>query len=164
MIGCWILLAVFAAGDGSGRDFFRVSFRSGGFILAQQAPIQKGGRLVFRRHPDGVLLSVDKSEVAGIAAVSSELSRSLRPGERVDVGVTGEGPERAGGPPQPGLRQEEGPAGMRAVNPNWEYRSMSGRRLIVGYNVPFAPAPAVQRAPGEPPTGVQSGPPPTRPN
>lgn len=164
MIGCWILLAFFVAGDGSGRDFFRVSFHSGGFILAQQAPLQKSGRFVFRRHPDGVLLSVDKSEVAGIVVVSSEPSRSLRPGERVDVGLTGEGPERTGGPPQPGLLREERPPGSPPVNPIWEYRSLSGRRLIVGASIPFPPAPAVRRAPGEPPMGVQSGPPPTRPD
>lgn len=154
MIAFWILLALFAAGEeGSGQDLFQISFLSGGVILAQEAPVEKGGRLVFRRHPDGVLFSARKSEVAGIARVRFKPQSRSRPGEQIDVGSTGEGGPRTEPKTEPS-----------SVRPIWEYRSLSGRRLIVGYNVPFPPAPAAQRAPGEPPTGGQSGLPPTRPD
>lgn len=122
------------------------------------APVERGGRLTFRRYPDGLLLSVSKSEVTGVMPVPRvKPARSLRPGEQLDVGLTGDRPEQKGGSSQPGPLRGEGPAGSPPVNPIPEYRSISGRRLIVGYNVPFAPAPAVQRAPGEPPTGFRAG-------
>ncbi|MGH9366256.1 MAG: hypothetical protein ACRD3M_01110, partial [Thermoanaerobaculia bacterium] len=133
----WILLALLGPGDSSRQDLFQVSFLSGGTILAQEAPVERQGRLVFRRHPDGVLLSVRKSEVAGIAAVSVERPTIVRPGEQLDVGFTGEGaprPEEKGGPPQPGLRRGQGQGGSFPVRPNWQYRSVFGTRLIVGYN------------------------------
>jgi len=153
VIGCWILLAFFAGGETTRQDLFQISFHSGGIVLAREAPVIRGGRLVFRRHPDGVLFSVRKSEVAGVVLVPLKPQGSLRPGEQLDVGSTGEGGARL-------ERKAESPP----APPIWEYRSLSGRRLIVGSSIPFPPAPAVQRAPGEPPMGVQSGPPPTRPD
>jgi hypothetical protein len=113
--------------------------------------------MVFRRHPDGALVSVKKSDVVAVTAVRvNSGARSLRPGEQLDVGLTGEGTPRLGpkvGAPQPPPRGG-GPAMF----------TLRGTRWIPGYNAPFPPAPAVQRGPGEPPTVDQSGPPPARPN
>lgn len=83
-------------------------------------------------------------------------ARSLRPGEQLDVGSTGEGTPRLA--PKAGSPQPPPPGSAP------EMFTRRGTRWIPGYNVPFPTAPAVQRGPGEPPTGAQSGPPPTRPN
>jgi hypothetical protein len=92
VIGGWIIFAFFAAGEGSPQDLFQVGFHSGGSILAQEAPVERAGHLVFRRHPDGVLISVRKPEVAHTIPVHVQPARTPRPGERVDIGFTGEGP------------------------------------------------------------------------
>ncbi len=159
MLGCWILLSLLAAGEaGAGQEVFQIVFHAGGVVLARAAPIEKEGRLVFRRHPDGVLLSVRKSEVSSVTTMKVKPQASLRPGGQLDIGVTGEGATRpVPGSGKPPSRPGEGAAGVRLVSP-------SGRYYVPGYNLPFPPRPAVQQAPGEPPAGVQTGPPSTRPD
>lgn len=49
-------------------DVFEIRFHGGGEVLAQERPLDKGGRMVFRRHPDGALISVKKSDVVGVTA------------------------------------------------------------------------------------------------
>lgn len=153
MIGCWILLGFLAGGETAAMpDVFRIRFYGGGEVLAQERPLDKGPRMVFRRHPDGALVSVKKSDVAGVNAMRIKpATGSLRPGEQLDVGLTGEGAPRL--EPEIGSPQPPPPASAP------EMFTRRGTRWIPGYNAPFSPAPAIQRGPGEPPTGIQNSPP-----
>lgn len=159
-------LAFLFLAPSDGSQLYRIELQAGIHILSLDRPTARGDILLFHRHPDRVFVSLKKVEVLRVVPFAAQPPEpiGLNPGEQLDVGLTGDGSEPKSGPSQPGLLRGEGPRGSPPVSANWEYRSTSGRRLIAGYNVPFAPAPAVQRAPGEPPTGVQNWPPPTRPN
>lgn len=158
VIGCWILLSLLAGGEAAaGPEVFQIRFHGGGEVLAQERPLDKGARMVFRCHPDGAVVSVKKSDIVGVTAVSVRPpTRSLRPGEQLDVGPTGEGTPRV--EPEAGSTQPPPPGAAPQMFTQW------GTRWIPGYNRAFPPASATQRGPGDPPMGAQSGPPPARPN
>lgn len=157
----WVALATSGLAQGGARqEVFQIRFAAGGTILAKERPFDKGTRMVFRRHPDGVLMSVKKSDVVEVVAVSIDrAARNLHADEWLEVGPTGEGAANHPLPPRP----VEGAASTRILNPSIPVMP-PGSVWILGLNVPFPPAPATQRGPGEPPVGVQSGPPPVRPN
>lgn len=149
VVGAAISLALLAGrGVAAAPQVFQIRFQGGGEVLAEGRPFDNGTRMVFRRHPDGALMSVKKSDVVGITAAEVRpATRSLRPGEQLDVGLTEEGTPRL--EPKNGLPQRPPPASAP------EMFTRRGTRWIPGFNAPFPPAPAVQRGPGEPPTGIQ---------
>jgi len=153
----------------------RIELRSKATLSSQGPPRQSGALLIFHRHPDGVLMSLKRSEVLRIVALppqarSGPRQRELAPGEQIVLGATGGGGAARAevgvtartGPPRLGERKD----GTALFNPDREYRPDWDSKQVPGLNMPFPasrndnregttvafpPASAVQSAPGQPP-------------
>ena len=167
---------------------YRVELASGAALLARTPPVPQGNRLVFARHPDGVLLSLKRADVRRVVSVplapttATATVRKFRPGELIILGPTGEG---AGGAANTAsiakagtMAPGEAPDGSALLNPARDYRPGWDGSQVPGMNLAYPAAPgdyregktfayppgtAVQTAPGQPPTGVPSGEPPKSP-
>lgn len=161
---------------------YRIELAGSQIVLARTPPVPRGARLVFSRHPDGAVMSLKRSEVKRVVTVSSakpDVSRNLRPGEMLVLGPTGEG--RGGGETAAPVRERrpgETPDGKALFNssrdyrPEWDARQVPGQSLAFpaslgdyreGATLAYPPGGATQTGPGQPPTGVPSGPPPKSP-
>jgi hypothetical protein len=161
---------------------YRIELAGGQQIFARTPPVPHGTRLVFSRHPDGALMSVKRSDVQRVITVPLVKTadvRKPRPGEVIILGPTGEGgagstPSEAPGAMRPGEAKD----GKALLNPSRDYRPDWDAKQVPGQTLPYPasandyregrsfaypPGTAVQSAPGQPPTGVQSGEPPKMP-
>ena len=178
-----VLLAL--ARFSTGGELYRIEFGGKAQIWSQDKPRAQGALLLFRRHPDGALLSVRKSEVERVVAVAFETPAqpALRPGEEKDLGVTARVAPRAEAPAagtsQPALRPGEAPGGKSLLNPDRDYRPGWDSLRVPGATEPFPasrgdyregrsyaypPGSATQASPGDVPKGVPSGEPPKLPD
>ena len=135
---------------GAADLIYKIELRSPDVLWSQTPPVPKQDRFFFRRHPDGMLLSVPRAQVRRIVSLPIEAPAvtTLRPGEtRVIAAPASLGSARTARPRSPGER----PDGTSAL-----YRE--------GGSFAHPPATAVQESPGEPPTGVPSGEPPKMPD
>ena len=173
-------------------------------VLTLDAPRAEGAQVVFHRYPDGLFMSARTADVAlvetfkaqGTAPSSSEEpgmrvsetvvvsapSPGLRPGEVVDLGLTGEGSEtlreRASAlaakaaAAEPVRPPGEGARGKALFNPDRDYRPEWDSKLVPGYSMPYANSPndllegktmsyppgsGRQLNPGAPPTMINEG-------
>lgn len=181
--GLSIAVALFVAGSVSGAEamLYRIELAGGQTLLARTPPVPRASRLVFSRHPDGAVMSLKRTDVRRVVGVPAgpapkAEAPQFRPGTLVVLGPTGEG--ASGGSaagektaPRPG----EAPDGRALLNPQRDYRPDWDARQVPGQTLPFPASPgdyregrtmalppggATQSAPGQPPTGVPSGPPP----
>ena len=170
-----------AVASGAEATLYRIELAGGQTLLAKTPPVPRATRLVFARHPDGAVVSLKRADVLRVVSVAAPptappVVREVRPGTLVVLGPTGGG--AAGGsaadgkaPPRPG----EAPDGRALLNPSRDYRPDWDSRQVPGQSLPFPASPgdyregrtlamppgtATQSAPGQPPTGVPSGPPP----
>ena len=158
---------------------YRIEMAGGQSALAQDAPRDTGTALLFHRYPDGLLVSVKKSEVKrlSMAPAPAEAPRGPRPVRDVIVlgGPTGPGsgpaaagsgaaaPASAEAGQLPGQRKD-GSALLnpdRKYKPEWDSRQVPGSTLGYpnsqndyreGKTFAYPPAPATQPAPGDVPT------------
>ena len=168
---------------------YRIELQAGGFVYSDDVPLQSGEQLLFHGHPAGALQSLRRADVKRIVATSAAPTPGgvVKPGQAVDLGVTGPGavrravgPSRAlprgSAPLQPG----EGKGATALFNPDRTYRPDWDGKLVPGatMGLPNSPndykegvtlahpaAGATQSAPGEPPMmKPSSGEPPKSPN
>ncbi len=142
-------------------------------ILTLDAPRAEGSRVVFHRYPDRLFMSARTADVVLVetfkaqsaapspnegaetrmseSVVVSAPGPSLRPGEVVDIGLTGDGSdllrERASAlaakaaAAEPVRRPGEGARGKALFNPNRDYRPEWDSKLVPGYSMPYANSP-----------------------
>jgi hypothetical protein len=183
MLAALVLTAVVAAGARevvpAAPGIYRVELGGSQSAWAIGKPQPNGPLLLFRRYPDGALMSVRAKDVKRIVAVAGTTGapKSLRPGQAIEIGATGGGGAPTGtaaaagskgsGPLAPG----EGKGGTALLNPNRPYLPDWDSKQVPGMNIPYPnspndyqegrtfahpPASAVQAAPGEPPKAPQS--------
>jgi len=162
---------------------YRIETARQGILYAADHPMQTGEVVSFHEHPNGTLVSLRRSEIARVVVEKRARSTSgPRPGEAIDIGLTGPGSSSrttvvgasagtlgGGSTPGPGSR----PDGSALFNPDRAYRPADDSKLVPGATMgyPNSPndyregrtmsypaAPAVQSAPGNPPTMPESKP------
>ncbi|MGH9365590.1 MAG: hypothetical protein ACRD1B_10065 [Thermoanaerobaculia bacterium] len=170
-----LLAAAFAASASSGARVYRIELAAGGVIWADDAPMQSGEQILFHGHPAGALQSLRRTDVKRIVSVAAAAAAgsSIKPGEAIDIGVTGSGsrgrlgaPARASTSGNASLRPGEAKGGTALFNPDRAYRPDWDGKLVPGttMGLPNSPndyregstlahpaAGASQSAPGEPP-------------
>lgn len=179
-----IVLAVFLAALGASAPaqtrVYKIELVGGGIIWSDDQPLQSGEQILFHGHPSGSLKSMRRADIKRIVAVtaSAPASGAIRPGEAVDIGVTGPGRGRTGTAPGPAvaggraagsnapLRPGEAKGGTALFNPDRTYRPDWDSKLVPGATMGFPNSPndykegatlarpagtAVQSAPGEVP-------------
>jgi hypothetical protein len=181
--------AAFAAAAAAPQRIYRIELAGGGVIFSDDAPLQSGEQILFHGHPPGSLQSLRRADVKRIVAASAASTPGIgmKPGQAVDLGVTGPGAAgRSGAPtkaPPRGsatLKPGEGKGATALFNPDRTYRPDWDGKLVPGatMGLPNSPndyregatlahpaASASQTAPGEPPTmKPSSGEPPKAPN
>ena len=175
------LLAPLAAGAAEPM-VYRIELAGGQQVFARTPPVPHGTRLVFSRYPEGVLMSLKRSDVQRVITVPPAKTadvRKHRPGDLIILGSTGGGaagstPSEAEGAMRPG----EAIDGKALLNPSRDYRPGWDSKQVPGQTLPYPASPndyregrslayppgtAVQAAPGQPPIGVPSGEPPKSP-
>jgi hypothetical protein len=150
-------------------SIYRIETGGSGLLFSMDRPVQSGELVLFHQYPGGALMSVRRADIRRIAAEPRPEPRSAY----VDIGVTGGGARRdaaaagkttgRGEPPGPGARRD----GTALLNPDRKYQPDIDSKQVPGMNLgyPASPndyregrtfaypaAPAVQSAPGEPPT------------
>src|SRR5260370_25330080 len=89
------------------QTIYEMDLRGHMSLLSSDRPVQRGRLAVFHRYPDGVFLSIPEEEIVRVVMASaSPSSKTLLPGEAIDVGPTGGGcrpqvPPPAGDAPTP---------------------------------------------------------------
>jgi hypothetical protein len=167
--------AAIAADASEPPRIYRIELAGGGVIFSDDAPLQSGEQILFHGHPAGSLQSLRRTDVKRIVASSAAPTPAsgVKPGQAVDLGVTGPGaPSRSAGPAKNGprgnapLRPGEGKGSTALFNPDRTYRPDWDGKLVPGatMGLPNSPndykegvtlahpaASATQSAPGEPP-------------
>ena len=142
-----------------GETVYRIDLIPSGELITRDAPASKGTMLVFRRHPDGILMSVRKTDVKKISQISLA---DVPPGPADQVIQIGNlamqgGSSQAGPASASSVATAKGPAlgkgfysalvpGQSLAEPN------SPNDYQVGRTFAGPPPNAVQSAPGAPPT------------
>ena len=157
--------------------------------------MQSGEQILFHGRPAGALQSLRRSDVKRIVAVSpaaagTTAGSAMKPGQEVDIGVTGSGsgsrsrtgvtPGKAGSSGNTPLRPGEGKGSTALFNPDRTYRPDWDGKMVPGATMGYPNSPndykegltlarpaagATQSAPGEPPMmKPSSGEPPKSPN
>ncbi len=112
-------------------------------LLSNDRPIQRGRVTLFHRYPDGVFLSIPDDEIIRVVAASTRpSSKTLLPGEAIDVGPTG------GGHP-PDLPTPERTAGTAPASDSGPYAPMNSGYSGYGSSRPngMGPRPDTVAAP-----------------
>ncbi len=162
---------------------YRLDIAGHGTLWARDHPMQSGSMIVFHRFPDGVLVSIRRTDVTRIVAARYQASASgaIRPGGVIDLGITGGGgaaPAAAaaaeGGPTAPALpglgERSDGTALFnpnRAYRPDWDSKQVPGLNLgnpaapndyQEGKTLAYPSASSTQVAPGDlPRAAVETG-------
>ena len=133
--------AAVAADASASSRIYRIELVGGGVIFSDDAPLQSGEQILFHGHPAGPLQSLRRADVKRIVAASaaSTPGSGVKPGQAVDLGLTGPGaPGRSGAPARPPLRGNaplkpgEGKGATALFNPNRAYRPDWDGKLVPG--------------------------------
>ena len=149
------------------ETFYRIELAPTGYLVTKDAPVWKGTTLVFRRYPDGTVMSVRKSDVKTISQMSQAAQALSTSNQVVQIGNLA----------MQGGSTQAGPTNARAVRPRsapaktgpelgqgfysniipGETTAMpnSANDYQVGRTYAAPPANAVQSSPGAPPTMPQ---------
>lgn len=140
------------------RVFFQIDLVPTGRVISQDAPAAKGGALVFHRYPDGTFMSMRRSGVKSVTAITPQAAAATLPQESVvQIGnLAFQGPQ--GGPAPAGAVAPKGP---QPIAPGY-YRSIvpgvtqpmpnSPNDNVIGRSWAAPPGNATQSSPGAPPT------------
>ena len=172
------LQALVPAPAPAAAGMYRVDLAGGQTLWAQDKPRDTGAALLFHRSPDGLLVSIKKSEVKKITATSLQAEEIKGPKPAKDLivlGPTGAGSaatpatatKGAPGAANPDLLPGERKDGTALLNPNRQFKPEWDGKQVPGMNIPYPnapndyregktfaypPAPATQQAPGDLPT------------
>lgn len=141
-----------------GETVYRIDLVPTGELVSRELPAWKGSMLVFRRHPDGTLMSVRKTDVKRI----SQISLAQVPPSPADQVIPIGNLAMQGGSTQAGPTSASSVAAKAPALGQGFYTALVPGQTIGAPNSPndyqvgrtFAgpPANAVQSAPGAPPT------------
>jgi hypothetical protein len=144
------------------ETFYRIELAPTGYLVTKDAPVWKGTTLVFRRYPDGTVMSVRKSDVKTISQLSQAAQALSTSNQVVQIGnlAMQGGSTQAGPTNASAVGARRAPAigggfygnvvpGVTQGMPNSANDNQIGRTWAA------PPANAVQSSPGAPPTMPQ---------
>lgn len=139
--------------------FYQIDLVPSGRVIAQDAPVAKGTTIVFHRYPDGVLMSMRRSDVKALGRITPQAAAATLPQEKlVQIGnLAFQGTAQTGPGNSSGVRAKSAPAlgrgyysevvpGVSQGMPN------SPNDNVIGRTWAAPPGNASQGAPGSPPT------------
>ena len=148
-----------------GLTIYRLELVEGGVVFAENEPKPSGTTLVFRSSPQGILVALRRSDVARVEQIEADNKPPLDLGRATVKQVAAPKPAAlpsgdsspSWAPKMPAYRsqpQGDDMPGNRVAFP------VSRDDLLPGNYRPFPTANGVVHHRGDPPGGVQSGPPP----
>src|SRR5713226_7831564 len=112
------------------QTIYQIDLRGHMSLLSSDRAIQRGRLALFHRYPDGVFLSIPAEEIVRVVMASaSPTSKTLLPGEAIDVGPTGGGH-------RPELPTPEGSAGTAPASASGPYGPMNSSYYGYGGSPP----------------------------
>lgn len=134
---------------------YRIELKSHFALVAKTPPAPRGSRLVFARYPDGLLISLSRSEVWRVDPITEAEARNYKPGEIILLGPTDDrAPAGVPGKTSEPARAGEAGGGKalleapRDHRPDWNSREIPGTRLPDRAAAqPIRPIPAPRPAP-----------------
>jgi hypothetical protein len=154
IVGAVLLAGVAAtsAAAPAAPNLYRIELAGGGAVWAKDAPMQSGTLVTFHRYPDGVLVSIRRSDLVRVAITkpAPSVARGLVAGGAIDIGITGTGggsssaigkagagaPKRAtGAVPKSNPALGETKEGTALFNPDRAYRPDWDSRQVPGLNL-----------------------------
>jgi hypothetical protein len=142
--------------------FYQIDLVPTGSLMSKQAPVWKGTTLVFKKHPDGTLISLRKADVKKISQIS-QAAEQVSPAEQVvQIGnLAMQGGSAQAGPTNASAVGARGAAkGGQALGQGFYGNVVPGQTQgmpnsandnVVGKTWAYGPANAVQSSPGAPP-------------
>lgn len=139
--------------------FYQIDLIPSGRVISQDAPVAKGTTIVFHRYPDGMLMSMRRSDVKALGRITPQAAASTLPREKlVQIGnLAFQGTAQAG----PASASAAGAKSAPAIGSGY-YRSIvpgvtqgmpnSANDNVIGRTWAAPPGNAMQSSPGSPPT------------
>ncbi len=132
------------------KQLYRLELAGRQTLWAEDHPQQSGSMIVFRRFPDGILVSIRRSDILRIVSARYEpaAARAIKPGGVIDLGMTGgssgsghlSAATKGAGATQstaPGERSD----GTALFNPNRTYRPDWDSKQVPGMNLGYPASP-----------------------
>jgi hypothetical protein len=142
------LRALVPSPPATAAGLYRVDLAGGQTVWSQDRPRDTGTALLFHRSPDGLLVSIKKTEVKKITATAlqPEALRGLKPAKDLIVlGPTGAGSAAAAETAAPGATNPDLPGarkdGTALLNPNRQFKPEWDTKQVPGLNIPYPNAP-----------------------
>jgi len=143
-----------------GETVYRIDLIPSGDLVSREVPASKGSMLVFHRHPDGLLMSVRKTDVKKISQISLTEVRPSPADQVIQIGnlamqggSSQAGPVNASTVPVPSKGPALGKGFYTALVPGQTIGDPNSLNdYQVGRTFAGPPSNAVQSAPGAPPT------------
>jgi len=109
LLTAWLLAAATAPAE---TAYYRVDLAPSGSLVAMGAPVTRGGMILVKGYPDGKLMSLRKSDIKSITAITAQ--EAAKPSQREAVRIA-DLPMQGGSAPgftgSPGSAGPAGPAG-----------------------------------------------------
>ncbi|MEP6995460.1 MAG: hypothetical protein ABI968_13125 [Acidobacteriota bacterium] len=140
--------------------FYQIDLAPSGKVISQDAPTAKGATIVFHRYPDGLLMSMRRSDVRAFARITPQAAVATLPKERlVQIGtlaMQGGTSQQAGLTNASALTTKAPPAVGTGFYGNVVPGSTQGmpnsaNDNVIGKSWAAPPSNAVQSSPGAPP-------------
>jgi hypothetical protein len=139
--------------------FYQIDLVPSGRLIALDMPVAKGSTIVFHRYPDGLLMSMRRSDVKAVGRISPQAAVATLPQEKVvQIGdLAFQGAAQAGLSNTSAVRAKSAPAIGRGfyseVVPGVTQGMPNSRNdNVIGRSWAPPPSNATQSAPGSPPT------------
>jgi len=137
--------------------FYQIDLAPSGKVISQDMPVAKGSTIVFHRYPDGMLMSMRRSDVKVLSRIAPQSAAATLPRERlVQIGNLAfqgaqAGPTNASAVAKPAAAIGSGYYG-NVVPGQTQGMPNSPNDNVVGRTWAAPPGNAVQSSPGAPPT------------
>ena len=146
--------------------FYQIDLAPTGKVISQDLPVAKGNTIIFHRYPDGILMSMRRSEVKTLTRITQQAAFATLPKEKlVQIGnLAFQGSSQAG-PAAAGTASTKTATGIgtgfygNVVPGQTQGMPNSANDNQVGRTWAAPPGNAVQSSPGAPPTnpGLTNG-------
>ena len=159
VIGFFALLLGAAFALRAEQVFYQIDLVPSGRVIALDLPVAKGSTIVFHRYPDGLLMSMRRSDVKALGRIALQAAVATLPQEKlVQIGdLAFQGAAQAG----PTNTRAVGAKSAPAIGSGY-YRSIvpgvtqgmpnSANDNVIGRSWAAPPGNAMQSSPGAPPT------------
>lgn len=106
LLTAWLLAAAAAPAD---TAYYRVDLAPSGSIVSMGAPVARGGMILVKGYPDGKLMSLRKSDIKSITAITAQ--EAAKPSQREAVRIADLPMQGGSAPGFTGSPSSAGPAG-----------------------------------------------------